>query len=114
MTEAVYDAWQVLAEHLAELALYLALDKLLDDGDGVERAVDVDVLEGVCLEDERDALLARDDEDDVGVEAEVRETEEHRDDQTMFGSKHAARPAHEVDVGLFVVQRVGLMRGESA
>ena len=32
----------------------------------------------------------------------------------MFGSKHAARPAHEVDVGLFVVQRVGLMRGESA
>ena len=108
LAETVDDAGEVLAEHLAELALDLALDELLDDGDGVEGAVDVDVLQRVGLEDERDALLAGDDEDDVRVEAELGEAEEHGDDERLFRGEHAARPAHEVDVGLFVIQRVRL------
>jgi hypothetical protein len=39
------------------LALDLALDVLLDNGDRVECAAHVDVLERVGLEDERDSLL---------------------------------------------------------
>ena len=51
------DAGEVFTEHLTELTLNFALDEVLDDGDGVERAADVDVLQWVCLENECDALL---------------------------------------------------------
>jgi hypothetical protein len=51
------DSGKILAEHLAELPLDLSLDKGLDNGDGIERAVDVHVLKWVSLEDQGDALL---------------------------------------------------------
>lgn len=53
----MYNARQVFSKHLTELALYFALDKVLDDGDGVEGAVDVNGLEGVGFEDEGNAFL---------------------------------------------------------
>lgn len=74
LTEAMDDPGEVFTEHLAELALYLTLDELLYDGNRVEGAVDVDVLQRVRLEYERDPFLARDDKHDVRVELEVRET----------------------------------------
>ena len=71
LAEAVDNAWQVLAKHLTQLALDLALNELLDDGDRVECTVDVDILKWVGLEDKGDALLTRDDEDDIRVETEL-------------------------------------------
>ncbi len=41
------------------------IDEGLNNGYRVERAVDVDILKWVCLEDQRDALLLRNDEDDI-------------------------------------------------
>jgi hypothetical protein len=80
LTESVNDPRKVLSEHLSELPLDLALDELLDDGNGVEGGVNVDVLERVGLEDERDALLLGHNEDYDGAQLEVRQTEEHGDD----------------------------------
>ena len=104
------DARQVLAEHLPELALDLLLDELLDNSDRVEGAVDIDVLERVGLEDERDALLFGYDEDDVRIEPEVGKAEEHGDDEGLLGGEHAAGAAHEVYLVLLMVQRVRLPR----
>jgi hypothetical protein len=67
----MYDTGKILTKHLPELAFYFALDKLLDDGDGVEGAVDVNILERVGLEDEGYAFLLGDDEDDVRTEFEM-------------------------------------------
>ena len=84
------DTGEVLTKHLAKLPFDLALDELLDDGNRVERAVDVDVLKWVSLENEGDALLLGDDEDDVGVELEMREAEEHGNDQGLLRGEHAS------------------------
>jgi hypothetical protein len=65
--EAMDNAREVLAKHLAQLAFNLALDKFLDDGYRIKCGVDVDVLEGVGFENQGDALLFGYDEDDVGV-----------------------------------------------
>lgn len=57
LAESVYDPREIFAEHLSKLALDLALDILLDNGDGVEGAADIHILERVCFEDEGDAFL---------------------------------------------------------
>jgi len=57
LTEAVDDAWQVFTKHLAQLPLDLALNKFLDDSNGVEGAIDINILQGICLKDKRYALL---------------------------------------------------------
>lgn len=102
------DAGQILPEHLPELTLDFALDEILDDGDRVKGAVDVDILERICFENERDAFLFRDNEDDVGAQTEMGQPEKHGDDEGVFGREHAARTTHEVDVWLFVIERVCL------
>lgn len=51
------DTREVLLEHLPQLTFDLPLYKLLDNGDGVERAGDVYVLQRVGLEDERNPFL---------------------------------------------------------
>lgn len=83
LTESVYDGGQILPEHLAQLSFYLLLDELLDDSDGVKGAVDVDVLQWVGFEDEGDSFLLGDDEDDVGVESKVGESQEHGYNQRL-------------------------------
>lgn len=111
LAQSVDDPGQVLAKHLTQLALDLALDEFLDDGNGVEGGVDVDVLERVGLEDEGDALLLGDDEDDDGAQLELGETEEHGDHEGLFGGEHAFGAREEVNVGLLVVQWVCLDLG---
>jgi hypothetical protein len=66
LAESVDDRRQILLEHLPQLALYLSLDETLDDGDGVEGGADVDVLQGICLEDDGDTFLLRNHEDNIG------------------------------------------------
>ena len=67
----MYDTRKILTKHLPKLAFYFPLDKLLDDGDGVESAVDVNILERVGLENEGYAFLLGDDQDDVRTEFEM-------------------------------------------
>jgi hypothetical protein len=67
----VDDSGKIFTEHLAELPLDLVLDEGLNDGYGIKRAVDVHVLKWVRLEDQGDALLLRDNEDNVRGEAEM-------------------------------------------
>jgi hypothetical protein len=85
------------------------LDELLDDGDRVKGAVDVDILQGVRLKDEGYAFLLGNDKDHVRVQSEVGKPEKHRNYEGLLCSKHAPRATHEVNVRLFVVQRVCLM-----
>lgn len=84
------DCWKILSEHLPQLPLDLLLNELLDDCDGIEGAVDIDVLERVGLKDECDSLLFGDDEDDVCIEPEVGQSEKHGDDEGLMCSKDAA------------------------
>jgi hypothetical protein len=72
LAETVNDGRKILTEHLPELAFYFSLDKILDDGDGVERAIDVDILQRIGLEDEGNAFLLGDDKDDIRTEFEMR------------------------------------------
>ena len=62
LTQAVNDAGQVVTEHFAELPLNFFLQVALNHTDTVERRADLDALEGVVFEYERDALVARDDQ----------------------------------------------------
>ena len=55
------DAGQVVTEHFAELPLNFFLQVALNHTDAVERRADLDALEGVVFEYERDAFVARDD-----------------------------------------------------
>lgn len=103
------DSRQVLAKHLSELAFDFALDEFLDDGDRVESAVNINILQGISLEDEGYALLLGHDENDVRVEFKVREAKEHGDDKRLFCGKHASRTSHEMNIGLLMVEWVGLV-----
>jgi len=67
----VDDSGKIFAEHLAELPLYLALDEGLNNGYRIKRAIDVHVLKWVRLEDQGNALLLRDNEDNIRGEAEM-------------------------------------------
>jgi hypothetical protein len=67
------DSGKIFTEHLAELPFYLALDEGLNNSYGIECAVDVHVLKWVRLEDQGDALLLRDNEDNVRGEPEMGE-----------------------------------------
>ena len=61
----MYDSGEILAKHLAQLALDLVLNKILNNGDGVKGAVYIHGLEWVCFEYERYTLLFGDYENDV-------------------------------------------------
>jgi hypothetical protein len=65
------DSWKVFTEHLAKLPFDLALDEGLNNSYGIKRAIDVHVLKWVRLEDQGDALLLRDNEDNVRGETEM-------------------------------------------
>src|ERR1700761_4526622 len=105
------DAREVFAEHLTQLAFDLSLYELLDDFDGVERAANVDTLQRVGLEDQSNALLLGDDEDHIRAELEVGEAEEHRHDESLLCRKHPGGASHEMDIGLLMIEWVGLNFG---
>jgi hypothetical protein len=90
------------------LTFNFSLNKFLDYRDRIECTVDIDILERVCLEDDSNAFLFRNNEDNIGVEFEVGESEKHGDDERLFGSKHASGAGHKMDVWLFVVKRISL------
>jgi hypothetical protein len=68
----VDDTGEVLAEHLAQLALDLALYEHLNNRDRVECAVDIDALEWIRLEYQRNSFLFGDNEHNIRAELEVR------------------------------------------
>lgn len=103
------DTRQILSEHLTKLPFDFVLYEFLNDSYGVERAVDVDVLERVGFEYEGDTLLFGDDEDDVGVELEVGETKKHGYDKRFSSCQHSSRTSHKVYIGLLMVQGIRLV-----
>ena len=108
LAQSVDDSGKVFTEHLAELRLKLALDKGLNNCYRIERAVNVYILEWVRLEDQGDTLLFRNNEDDVRGEAEMGKTQEHGHHEGLLSRQHSVRARHEVNVGLFVIQRICL------
>jgi uncharacterized protein YheU (UPF0270 family) len=99
----VDDSGKIFTEHLAELPLDFVLDEGLDNGYRIKRAVDVHVLKWVRLEDQGDALLLRDNEDNIRGEAEMGEAQKHGHHEGLLCRQHSARARHEVNVGLFVI-----------
>jgi hypothetical protein len=97
------DSGKIFTEHLAKLALDLPLDEGLNDGYGIKGAVDVHILKWVRLEDQGDALLLRDNEDNIGGEAKMGKTQEHGHHEGLLCRQHSGRTRHEVNVGLFVI-----------
>ena len=71
------------------------------------------MLERVGFEDKRYALLSRDDEHDIRVELESRETKEHRDNEGLLSCQHASRTPHEMDIRLFVVKWIRLNKRQT-
>jgi len=67
----VDNSGKVFTENLTELPLDLALHERLNNSYRVKSAVDVHVLKWVRLEDQGDALLLRDNEDNVRGETEM-------------------------------------------
>ena len=104
----MYDTGQVLSEHLAQLSFNFPLYEFLYDSNGIKGAVDIDILEGIGLEDERDTLLPGHNQNDVGVELEMGQSEQHRDHEGLLGSKHTARATKHMDIGLLMVEGIGL------
>ena len=66
------------------------------------------MLERVGFEDKCYALLSRDDEHDIRVELESRETKEHRDNEGLLSCQHASRTPHEMDIRLFMIEWIRL------
>jgi hypothetical protein len=107
----VDDSREVFTEHLSKLPFDFSLDKGLNNGYRIERAVDVHVLKRIRLEDQGDTLLFRNDKDDVGGEAEMGETQQHGYHEGLLCRQHSAGASHEMNVGLFVIQRICLQKG---
>lgn len=81
------DPRQVLSKHLPQLILNFPLNKALDDGNRIKRRRHLHSLEWVRLEDERTALLLGEHEYYVRIEAKLRKTEEHGDDERLVRSE---------------------------
>jgi hypothetical protein len=65
------DTGEILPEHVSQLAFNFLLDVFLDDGDGVESAVYIDILQGICLEHQGHTFLPRNHEYNVARESKV-------------------------------------------
>jgi hypothetical protein len=111
LAQPVDDSRKVFTEHLSKLPFDFSLDKGLNNSYRIERAVDVHILERIRLEDQGDALLFWNDENDVGGEAEMGETQQHGYYKGLLRRQHSAGASHEMNVGLFVVQRICLQKG---
>ena len=100
------DSRKVFSEHLPQLLLYFSLYEALNHRDGVKRAADFDVLERVGLEYQCASFLFGENEDDVGIEVELREAKEHGYDEWLMRRQDPSRSADVEKVRHFAFSMV--------
>lgn len=83
----MYDGGQVLHEQNAQLALNLLLQVVSHKGYGIKRRRNLERLERVVSEDERQALLLGEDENDEAGQADVGQGDLQRNGQARCGGQ---------------------------